>query len=161
MLEEKKSVAEKISKQEMIMMKGQSVPLLGYHVLRDFVLPAINGEYQSSILYWAGRNLANQFTLDSFEECIHLFLDMGWGLLEITQASQQVKTFKLFSPYFQARHVLDNKSTFALECGFLAEAIASIDNKDTEGDYKLISKERETFVEIQIYLQEKGTEITS
>gem|GEM_PF-6043325 len=155
MIGEKKESKEELSRHSVYKMKGQAIPLLGYHVIRDHVIPAITGEFQSSVLYWAGRNLAAQFTFETFEDCFDLFLELGWGYLEKNQANNYLRSFKLVSPYFYSREIKENDSTFALECGFLAEALSQIENKDTEGEFKIVNKHQELYVSFTIHLQEK------
>jgi hypothetical protein len=156
MIGEKKELIERLSKTSVLKMKGQAIPLLSYHLIRDHVITAITGEFQSSILYWTGRNLATKFDILSFEECRDLFLEFGWGFLEVTQSNTYMQTYKLSSPYFISRQISDNESTFALECGFLAEIVGQLEQKDTEGEFKLVKKPQELYVSISIYLQEKG-----
>jgi predicted hydrocarbon binding protein len=155
MIEEKKEIRKGLSKKNVMKLKGQAVPLLSYHIIRDHVLPSITGEFQSSILYWAGRNIASEYTFQTFEDVMDLYLEMGWGLLEVTQSNNYVKSFKLNSPYFSSRNVTENESTFALECGFLAEALSQLEQKDTEGEFKVVKKPQEFYVSFSIYLQDK------
>lgn len=155
MIEGKKDTTTSLSKKSILKMKGQAVPLFGYHMIRDHVLPAITGEYQSSVLYWAGKNLADQFSPISLEECIELFLEFGWGYLEREQSNLQMQTYSLNSPFFNTRNFTDNDSTFALECGFLTQALACIEQKDTEGEFKINTKHQEYYVQLTIYFQDK------
>jgi predicted hydrocarbon binding protein len=155
MIEEKKEKSEALSKKSVLKLKGQAVPLFSYHIIRDHVLTSIVGEYQTSILYWAGKNLANQFELSTLEECIDMFLELGWGYLEKGNSNLHVQRFSLNSPFFISRNILENESTFALECGFLAQTLANIEQKDTEGEFKLITKQQEASIQISIYFQEK------
>lgn len=155
MIEGKRDSDVLLSKKSILRMKGQAVPLFGYHMIRDHVLPSIAGEYQSSILYWTGKNLADHFSPHSLEECIELFLELGWGYLEQEQANLQVQSFSLSSPFFSTRSLTDNDSTFALECGFLTQALSIIEQKDTEGEFKISIKQQEYTVQLTIYLQDK------
>lgn len=154
MIGETKETPETLSKKSVLKLKGQAVPLFSYHIIRDHILPSIVGEYQTSILYWAGKNLANQFTLTSLEECVDLFLELGWGYLEREHSNLHVQRFNLNSPFFISRNISDNESTFALECGFLAQTLANIEEKDTEGEFKVITKQQAAFVQLTIYFQE-------
>lgn len=155
MIGEKKEIVEELSKQSVYKMKGQAIPLLSYHLIRDHVLPTITGEFQSSILYWTGKNIAEKLDLQSFEECLDLFLELGWGFLEVTKSNHYVKEFKLSSPYFYSREIKETDTSFALECGFLTEAISQIENKDTEGEFKVYKKPHELYVSFTVYLQDK------
>lgn len=142
----------------MTKMKGQAIPLYAYHILRDKIVKTITGEHQNAILYWLGKDLAVQFKLSSLEECANLFLELGWGYLEEQQSSSSTKTFTLTSPFFHARKVTSNTATFSLECGFLAQQIATLENKHTEGHFEVLAKQSEIQVVIKINLQEKAEE---
>lgn len=152
-MKETQELTPSLSPKAKLHMKGQSIPLLGYHLIRDHVLSTITGEFQSSILYWAGKSLAARFQLESFEECRNFFLDAGWGYLEPQQSTPYMQRFILDSPQFQYRSIKEHESTFALECGFLSQTLALIEQKETEGEYKLLGKEQKDYVEIKVYFQ--------
>ena len=69
MQQEKQNPIDRLVKQKLNYMKGQAIPLLNYYLLRDHILPEITGEFQSSILYWAGKDLASKFPFSSYEQC--------------------------------------------------------------------------------------------
>lgn len=163
MIKENQELQPPVTPKARLHMKGQSTPLLGYHLIRDHVLTAITGEFQSSILYWAGKSLASSFQLQSFEECRNFFLDAGWGYLEQEHTSSHTQRFILESPQFQYRSIKEHESTFALECGFLTQTLALIEQKETEGDYKLVGKEQKDYVQFTVYLEEfeRGTDAGS
>ncbi|MDQ0340759.1 hypothetical protein J2S00_003599 [Caldalkalibacillus uzonensis] len=143
---------------ELVKMKGQAIPLISYHLIRDQLLPMITGEYQSVILYWAGKDLAQQFKPPNLNSLTHLFLEFGWGELSLEQNQPRLKTFRLTSPFFNQRQIEKNQSTFSLECGFLTEALAQLENKDAEGEYELVQKKQDVTVQFQVYLEEKQAE---
>ncbi|EGL82960.1 Protein of unknown function DUF2507 [Caldalkalibacillus thermarum TA2.A1] len=144
-----------IAGNNLVKMKGQAIPLISYHLIRDQLLPMITGEYQSIILYWAGRNLARQFMPPNVDSLVNQFLEFGWGELMLEQNQPRLKKFRLASPFFNQRQIEKNQSTFSLECGFLTEVLAQLENKDAEGEYKVVNKQQEIIVEIQVYLEEK------
>ncbi len=137
-------------------MKGQAIPLASFHVIRDQVLPMITGEYQNIILYWAGRNLAAQFNPSNLDHLITFFLEMGWGELELERDQERHKVFRLTSPFFSQRQVDKNPATFALECGFVTETIALIENREAEGEYQLVQDKQEGLsIQFKVYLEAK------
>lgn len=155
MIEGKRETDTALSNKSILKMKGQAIPLFGYHMIRDHILPSITGEHQSSILYWTGKNLADQFIPNSLDECTELFLELGWGYLEQEQSNLHMQRFSLNSPFFNTRNLTENDSTFALECGFLTQALALIEQKDTEGEFKINPKQQEYSVQLTIYFQDK------
>lgn len=147
-----------LTKDMMHKMKGQAIPLFGYHILRDYVMKDITGEHQSAILYWAGKNLAALLRPQSLEEIHEFFLEMGWGFLECTHHSPFVQRYTLESPFFNIRQIKQNKQSFALECGFITEATALIEQKHTEGEYTIEQSEQKMNVLIVIYVEERKEE---
>lgn len=141
-------------KDSMLKMKGQAVPLFSYHLLRDYILPSITNEYQGSILYWAGKDIAHVLQPNSKEGLVDLFLELGWGFLETEQDQKRMKTYKLYSPFFSVRDIEHNEPSFSLECGFLTECLAIMENKETEGEFKVMRNDSEPFVQFIIYLED-------
>lgn len=140
---------------DLIKMKGQAVPLVGLHLIRDHVLSTITGEFESSILYWAGKDLAPLFSPNNVQELTDLFLELGWGYLELEQVNPIMQTYRLYSPFFASRKVENNESTFALECGFLTALIGQMENKNTEGEFKLHKKNEELTVAITVHIEKE------
>lgn len=154
----KSDTVKENSNKIMTKMKGQAIPLFAYHILRDNIVKTITGDHQNAILYWLGKDLALQFNASSIEECANLFLELGWGYLEEQQSSSTTKTFTLTSPFFHTRKVTNNTATFSLECGFLAQQLAMLEEKHTEGHFEVAAKQTEIQVLFKINLQEKEVE---
>lgn len=142
-------------KKTLAKLKGHAVPLFGYHILREHILAEIAGEYQGAILYWAGKNLSDELPVSSYEECVDLFSELGWGQLAITKAEKYKKVFQLESPFFLDRHIDTNQTTFALECGFLAQVVAKLEEQITQGEYTATQKKDAFTVQFVIYGQDK------
>lgn len=145
-----------LSWQALSKMKGQAVPLASFHVVRDQLIPMITGEYQHIILYWAGRNLAAQFNPPDLDSLAAFFLELGWGELTMERDQHANKIFRLSSPFFSQRQVEKNPATFALECGFLTEALALLENREAEGKFQMIRDKREGLsIQFTVYLADK------
>lgn len=142
-------------KKTLAKLKGHAVPLFGYHILREHILKEIAGEYQGSILYWAGKNLSDELPVSSYEECVDLFSELGWGQLAITETEKYKKVFHLESPFFLDRHVDTNQTTFALECGFLAEVVAKLEQQITQGEFSATQQKDFLSVQFIIYGQDR------
>lgn len=140
-------------KKTLAKLKGHAIPLFGYHILRDHILTEITGEHQSSILYWAGKNLAAKLNISTYEECIDLFSEMGWGNLSLSQNRQNQKVFYLESPFFSTRQMEKNPSTFALECGFLAETVAKLEGQITQGEFSSAKKKENMYIQFTVHGQ--------
>ncbi|EMG27494.1 hypothetical protein LFLEISCH_10664 [Listeria fleischmannii subsp. fleischmannii LU2006-1] len=49
------------------------IPSFGLEILRDYLIPELLGEEAPHILYWAGKDLARKFPLESLEEINSFF----------------------------------------------------------------------------------------
>lgn len=100
-----------------------SIPAFGYELLREVILPNILGKETSSILYWAGKDLARKYPLQSFDEVILFFEKAGWGTLTIKDESKTELELELTSPLIAERLKERDNCTFQLEAGFLAQQL--------------------------------------
>ena len=82
-----------------------------------------------------------------------MFSELGWGQLAITETEKYKKVFHLESPFFLDRHVDTNPSTFALECGFLAEVVAKLERQITQGEFSATQQKDFLSVQFIIYGQ--------
>ena len=109
-----------------------SIPLFGYELLREVLLPNLLGKETAAILYWAGKDLARKFPLQSFEEIVDFFIKAGWGSLSIKDESKHELTIELNSPMISERLKTKKDATFNLEAGFLAQQFELQKNAVTE-----------------------------
>ncbi len=98
-----------------------SVPIFGYEILRDQLIPDILGKHTPDILYWGGKQLSRKFPLHSQEELISFFNEAGWGTLTLVELKKNEMTFELSGPHVERRLSLKSDISFKLEAGFLAE----------------------------------------
>jgi predicted hydrocarbon binding protein len=100
-----------------------TVPIFGYEMIRDILLPDILGKHTPEILYWGGKQLSRKFPLQSIEECSSFFDEAGWGALTVIEQKKNEITFELRGSFIERRLSLKSDVTFKLEAGFLAEQI--------------------------------------
>ncbi|MFJ8529835.1 YslB family protein [Bacillus sp. NPDC094106] len=100
-----------------------SLNAFAYELLREELLPDLIGKDLDDILYWAGRNLARKYQLESIEEVIHFFEKAGWGTLNIIEHKRREMHFQLTSPLIKERQRQKRHSSYQLEAGFIAEQI--------------------------------------
>lgn len=100
-----------------------SVPIFGYEMLRDILIPEILGKHTPDILYWGGKQLSRKFPLQSLEELISFFAEAGWGTLTLLEQKKNEMTFEISGPVLERRIALKSDVTFKLETGFLAEQV--------------------------------------
>ncbi|MCT8137453.1 YslB family protein [Anaerobacillus sp. CMMVII] len=104
------------------------IPLFGYNLIREDVLPELLGKEHNIILYWAGKSLARKYPLNDITEIIAFFHRAGWGELTLTKEKKSELLFELTSNFFE------NKKNIVrpLEAGFLAAQIENITGFITE-----------------------------
>lgn len=118
----------KKNKQEEVNNSPEQIPLFGYELLREVVLPELLGKDHQTILYWAGKTVARKYPVNSFEEISIFFEKAGWGKLLLIKEKNNEAIFELTSTLFEHRK---NLST-PLEAGFLAQQIQHIKEFITE-----------------------------
>ncbi|MFB9760118.1 YslB family protein [Ectobacillus funiculus] len=92
-----------------------------YELIREELLPDIIGKELDRILYWAGKNLARKYTLETFEDIIVFFRQAGWGDLSIVEQNRRELQLQLTSPLIGERYKNKQNTTYQLEAGFLAQ----------------------------------------
>ncbi|MGG4265659.1 YslB family protein [Peribacillus simplex] len=121
----KKNIAAAIEEEEIQVEEIQSeefqVPAFGYELIREVLLNDILGKDSNQILYWAGKQLARKFPLNSDQEVIEFFQSAGWGTLEIMKFTKNQMELSLTGEIISRRMDLHPDCHFQLEAGFLAE----------------------------------------
>jgi predicted hydrocarbon binding protein len=107
----------------------ETVSAFGYELLKNVLIPELLGEEQSSILYWAGKNLARKYPLESTDEIAEFFRKAGWGDLTVDTEGKNKITFSLTSKLITRQLKQHKTATFALETGFVAQQIQTIKNR--------------------------------
>lgn len=121
---------------------GAGFDLLRYHTLPDFL-----GKDAPYMLYYMGKNLARQTSLEDFDQLIEFFQYMGWGELKLIQEKKNKITFHLSGHLIEKR--LNQKMypvEFRMEAGFLAETTQMLSGYTYEC-FEEINKS-ENFVEL-------------
>jgi predicted hydrocarbon binding protein len=95
----------------------------GYELIREVLLPDLLGKETANILYWAGKNLARKYPLETLDDIIAFFEKAGWGTLTVINARNDELEVELTGPIVTTRFTLNENCTFQLEAGFLAQQI--------------------------------------
>lgn len=128
------------SRYEQLAQNPQTASYLTQATLRDILLPSILGAENDAISYWAGKQLALQFPLDSFEDLCAFFEQINFGHLSLKKQKKEQYFFELTGPIVASRIADFDTPDFQLEAGFVAqileqqlrivtEAKATIENK--------------------------------
>lgn len=100
---------------------SDTVPIFGYELIREILIPDILGEETPKILYWAGKSLARKYPLDSISDIIAFFKQAGWGDLAVIKEDKNEQILELWSDIIAKRIKANKNTTFQLEAGFLAQ----------------------------------------
>jgi predicted hydrocarbon binding protein len=94
-----------------------------YELIRSDLLPELIGKELSQILYWAGKNLARKYPLQTIDEIMDFFIQAGWGHLHLVHEKKSELEFELSSELITERHEQNKQTCYQLEAGFIAEQI--------------------------------------
>lgn len=115
--------------EERLQFESDSIPVFGYELLREVLIPTILGKETSAILYWAGKDLARQYPLQTLDDTIDFFAKAGWGSLTVKTEGKNELEVELTSPVIKERLQKKNMATtFQLEAGFLAQQMEQLKN---------------------------------
>lgn len=120
-------------------LKEMEVSAFAYELIKEVVIPDLLGSEYSSMMYWAGKNIARKFPLDSWNDIPAFFQEAGWGNLALVEAKKNKIEFTLDGPLVSNRLKHQKNPSFQMEAGFIAEQIQMLNNNIAES-YELIKK---------------------
>lgn len=129
----------------------------GVALLRDELLPNLLKEDQSDILYWAGKDLARSYKVDSVEEIVTLMTSLSFGALSIVKQKKSSALFLLHGEIVHSRLQKKSDADFSLETGFLAQMMQQLSDYYTEGSFSIHKKNNQ----VEIVLQSDRNETVS
>lgn len=92
--------------------------------LRDIIIPAILGKETDEMLYWIGKDLAQQYPVATKDDLIILTQQLAFGDLSLQKKTKTSQIWRLGGPIVANRIDRDEEDTsFGLECGFLAQEV--------------------------------------
>lgn len=113
----------------MTSIQNKTIPVFGYDILRDYLLPTILGKHEKDVLYWAGKDLARKFPCTDLQLIISFFEDAGWGAL--TLAKEENDGYILHLTNDPDLLKVEERS-FRIEAGFIAQQLQTIQGCLTE-----------------------------
>ncbi|MBC1670245.1 YslB family protein [Listeria welshimeri] len=99
------------------------VPSFGLDLLRNYLIPEILGDEAPHIMYWAGKDLARKFPLETLDEVADFFEKASWGKFSILKEKKDELRLLLQGEMVEARFTSQENPTFKLEAGFVAEQL--------------------------------------
>ncbi|MBC1499901.1 YslB family protein [Listeria weihenstephanensis] len=131
------------------------IPIFGYELIRDTLIPNVLGEETPHILYWAGKELARKYPLETMDELADFFEKASFGDLEVSSEKKDEMIISLSGELVALRLNNDANATFKLEAGFIAEQIQHQKRLYTES-YEEVDK-RKKVVKIIVKWDRKET----
>ncbi|WP_283678637.1 DUF2507 domain-containing protein [Lentilactobacillus sp. Marseille-Q4993] len=125
---------------EQMLSDPQLAPLLGQELLRDDLIKTILGSEIHDISYWAGKQLARNHRLTSYDNIITFFKQFGFGTLTLDKESSNQLEFTLSGNIVESRLRADPDADFQLECGIIAENCEAILNHQAEAEIDKVKK---------------------
>ncbi|CAK8054246.1 YslB family protein [Eupransor demetentiae] len=126
----------------------EEVNSFALHLLRDQLLPNLLQQDYSNIAYWAGKELARQFPLDTIEDITLFFRTAGFGDLALSSQNKDQQTWRLRGSITRERIDQNPRADFGLETGFLAQQLESQTGAVAEGSYRIVGKHRGVVIPI-------------
>lgn len=117
------------------------VSSFGLDLLRNYLIPEILGDEAPHIMYWAGKDLARKFPLESLHEVAVFFEKASWGKISIIKEKKDELRILLEGDMVDSRFRIQENPTFKLEAGFIAEQLQAQKKLYTES-YDEIDKRK-------------------
>lgn len=106
-------------------------------LLRDVLFSDIFSSDKSKILYYYGKEIANNFEFSQIEDILNFFSEIGFGKINLVKVKKNAYLFEFLGNQVDKRFYVDKKPEFSLETGFLAQAISLVINCPAEGQFKI------------------------
>lgn len=133
-----KSLKKKLKPEELnSVLMDTPVNLFGHELIRTELLTNLLGKDAEAILYWAGKELARNHPLTSYEEVVLFFEQASFGTLDRTKEKRSSSTYSLSGKLIDFR-LAQKESIFSLEAGFLAEQMQQINGVYAEAYAEVI-----------------------
>lgn len=133
-----------------------SVPMFGYQLVRDSLIPNLLGAETNAVLYWAGKELARQYPLKNFQDIVLFFEKAGFGSLTLINEKRNKNSYLLTGAAIETRLNLTDPS-FNLESGFLAEQIQLLEGYYTEAFFEIQKRKLQIEMTVQWDLKDPVT----
>lgn len=119
-------------------------------LLRDRLISNLLGEDIDEILYWAGKDLAREQTVETESEIIDHFDRYLFGSLILIEEKKNRRVYKLTGEVVRDRLVNSPNPSFSLETGYLSQQLQSVLGIFSEGIFEIRNKQKEVLITIQM-----------
>lgn len=130
-------------------------------LLRDGLLQNLLTDDYANITYWAGKELARQFPLESIAEITDFFEKAGFGDLTITYQGEAEQQWVLSGPVVADRLALNRQADFSLEAGFLAQQVELQYEAVSESYFQVVNRKHAVTITIMADSDHKIDSLTA
>lgn len=130
-------------------------------LLRDGLLQNLLTDDYANITYWAGKELARQFPLESIAEITDFFEKAGFGDLTITYQGEAEQQWVLSGPVVADRLALNRQADFSLEAGFLAQQVELQYEAVSESYFQVVNRKHAVTITIMVDSDHKIDSLTA
>ncbi|WEV54115.1 YslB family protein [Leuconostocaceae bacterium ESL0723] len=137
--------------------ENQDVNTFAVTLLRDALLSNLLQSDYDSITYWAGKELARQFPLETLDDIKTFFYAAGLGEILLSAQSSTKQTWRLSGVIVDQRLKInpDQRADFSLEAGFLAQQLESQTGTIAEASYHYAGRNKGITIVVVTDLNQK------
>lgn len=143
-------LANLFSTQTMAHLEQMNMPYLGFHMLRNSLTQKLLGDSEGPILYWLGKDIGSQISLQSAHDLVLPFIRLGLGKLELLEEHERFYRYSLTHSVFSHMEQERMERSLLLECGMIAGAISQWLQKDANAELELLTTDKSKHIDVQI-----------
>ncbi|CAK1234494.1 MULTISPECIES: YslB family protein [Fructobacillus] len=140
---------------------NQTVSAFAPLLLRDALLANILTDDYANITYWAGKELARQFPVETSADLPDFFEKAAFGDLTIKYQSGDQQQWLLSGAMVEDRLATNHQADFSLETGFLAQQLELQEEVVAEGTFQVSARQQTVTVTILTDMSHKISSLTS
>lgn len=140
---------------------NQTVSAFAPLLLRDALLANILTDDYANITYWAGKELARQFPVETSADLPAFFEKAAFGDLTIKYQSDDQQQWLLSGTMVEDRLATNHQADFSLETGFLAQQLELQEEVVAEGTFQVSARQQTVTVRILTDMSHKMSSLTS
>ncbi|MGC5326397.1 DUF2507 domain-containing protein [Brevibacillus sp. SYSU BS000544] len=145
-------LATLFSSQTMAHLEQMNMPYLGFHMLRNCLTQKLLGDSEGPILYWLGKDIGSQISLQSAHDLILPFIRLGLGKLDLLEEREQLYRYSLTHSVFTHMEQERLERSLLLECGIIAGAISHWLQKEANAQLELLTSDKSKHFDVHIII---------
>ncbi|GAP00037.1 YslB family protein [Fructobacillus ficulneus] len=130
-------------------------------LLRDALLANLLTDDYANITYWAGKQLARQFPIETSADLPDFFTKAAFGDLTLKYQAADQQEWLLSGPVVHDRLATNPQADFSLEAGFIAQQVEKQDEAISEGTVQISSRQEVVVITILTDMDHQISALTS